>query len=115
MQGNVPAETMLIYRTGAPGSWGQCPNKDGTPIANYVGVTLNHMLQLNMAAKKVLEHHPRWHILDLELLLADFKCPQDYLRDFVHVDAHVAWNILNIYLNMLKKFWDSHGEPPWRK
>ena len=52
--------------------------------------------------------------MDVGVLVADFECPRDYLRDFVHFDSRIGWNILNIYLNMLKKFWEEHGEPPWR-
>ena len=115
LQINVPPETMLVYRTGAAGAWGQCANADGTVTAPYVGVNQHHMQQLNAAARQVLESHPRWHLMDLEILLADFDCPQEYLRDFVHVDTHVTWNILNMYMNMLMKFWATHGEPPWRK
>ncbi len=115
MQANVPSETMLIYRTGAPGSWGQCPNADGSPTTPYVGVNQHHMYQLNAAAREIVKEHSRWHLMDLEILVADFKCPQEYLRDFVHFDAHISWNILNIYINMLHKYWESNGEPPWRR
>ena len=116
LQRNVPEETMLIYRTGAPGSWGQCPNKDGSPIRNAYGELIhrNHIEQLNAAARDALQDHPRWHLMDLEALTAGFDCPQDYLRDHVHVDEHVTWNILNIYMNMLWGAWEHYGEPAWR-
>ena len=115
MQEMVSDETMLIYRTAAPGSYGQCPNVDGTPIAEHYNIVEEHVLSLNAAARELLQRHPRWHLLDLEALIAEFDCPQEYLRDMMHISPDVAWTVLNIYVNMLHDFWEVHGRPSWHQ
>ena len=107
---------MLIFRTGIAGSWGQCPNEDGSPMKNAWGdlIHYRHVEQLNAAARTALQKHSRWQIMDLEVLVADCNCPRDYLRDDVHVSKDFTWNILNSYANMLSKSWKLHGVPPWR-
>ena len=115
VQDNSSNETLLIYRTAAPGSYGQCLNADGSPLAPNAGIFEQHVNSLNAAARGILQRHPRWHLLDLEALVAGFACPQEYLRDALHVNPDMVWNILNMYLNMLADFWQVHGEPSWRK
>ena len=111
----APEETMLIYRAAAPGSYGKCPNIDGSPIAPHYNIEEDHVMLLNSAARELLEKHPRWHLMDLEALVSEFDCPQEYLRDAMHINPDVVWTVLNMYMNMLHTFWAEHGQPPWHK
>lgn len=115
VQANVPEDTVLIFRTGAAGSWGACPDPDGSVPLPHVGVHKQHMYQLNAAAKGAVRQSPRWHLLDVEALLGEFDCPQHYLRDYIHMAPWVNWNILNLYINMLTNHWHEHGLPSWRR
>ncbi len=88
---------------------------DGSPITAHYNIEEEHVLLLNSAARALLAHHPRWHLMDLEALVAEFDCPQEYLRDAMHINSDVAWTVLNIYINMLQSYWDEHGLPAWRR
>ena len=57
------------------------------------------MYQLNAAAKGIVMQHPRCYLLDVETLVAEFVCPQEYLRDHARYNPAVIFAILNFYLN----------------
>ena len=101
--------TLLIFRTGAAGSWGQC---ETVPVDRQV--RKSHMYQLNAAAKAVIRHRHRWYLLDVEQMTGQFECPHFYLRDSIHMNPRMTWTVLNQYVNMLHTFWDEHGMPEWR-
>lgn len=102
---------MLVFRTGAPGAWGQC---DAVPV-DYMQIKKSHLYQLNAAARAALRHRPRWQLLDVEQMMEQFECPHTYLRDIIHLNPRVTWTVLNQYMNMLHTFWEGNGYPPWRK
>ncbi len=102
---------MLIFRTGAPGAWGRCQD---LPLNNW-NIHRRHMYQLNAAAKAIVLKSSRWHLMDVEALVAEFVCPQEYLRDHAHYNSAVIWAIMNMYLNMLQRFRQVAGLPSWRQ
>lgn len=110
-QEHVPEETMLVFRTGSAGAWGQC----NSASVDYMQIKKSHSYQLNAAARAALRHRPRWQLLDVEQMLEQFECPHAYLRDIIHLNPRVTWTILNQYMNMLHVFWGENGYPYWRK
>lgn len=111
LQAMFPMDTLLVFRSGAPGAWGRC---NDLALSNW-NIHQRHIYQLNAAAKGALLRHQRWHLLDVESLVAEFVCPEEYLRDHAHYNHSVIWAILNLYLNMLQSFWQVHGLPAWRQ
>ena len=111
VQERVPSGTLLIFRTGAAGAWGQCAAE---PV-DYMHIQKSHIFQLNAAARAVVRRRPRWRVLDVEQMVAQYECPNKYLRDIIHLNTNVTWTVLNLYMNMLHTWWEEQGYPEWRQ
>lgn len=97
LQASAPASTLLVFRTASLlRSWECDPNAERT-YGN------NHIAQLNAKGRAVLHHHPRWKLMDVERLTIHSHC-SDHLRDSTHLNEHLTWTVLNLYVNMLQGF-----------
>ena len=97
LQVSAPASTLLVFRTASLlRSW-DCDAGSERTYGN------NHIAQLNAKARATMRHHPRWRLMDVEMLTIHSHC-SDHLRDSTHLHQHLTWTVLNLYRNMLKRF-----------
>eukprot|EP00884_Botryococcus_braunii_P011908 jgi/Botrbrau1/20718/Bobra.0058s0047.1 len=92
--------TMLVYHTTAYPELKYCSNSS-LHRAHMLG-RRPHFAQINAAGRHVAQRMG-FHVVDLELMLAGYVVPRDYLRDDHHPKPFVLLNLLNIYLNLLAR------------
>lgn len=102
VQANLTGSTLLIAHTTALPMLAT----EGGDMHEHVKLGRRpYVVQLNVLMRELItQQHPNWHLVDLELMTAQFWPPNLYLRDAHHPLEFVTLNLFNIYLNLRQGF-----------
>lgn len=101
MQGHSTGSTLLIAHTTALPKLAR-PDDD---MHEYERLgRRSYVIQLNALMRELISSRPKWHLVDIEPMTAQFWPQSAYLRDAHHPQKFVSFNMLNIYLNLWREF-----------